>query len=124
MPDQAGTTDWNRLLAPLPPRQTSEHPHVGTTELRALHLLTTAAHHTPLRQRDLPALLEITTASASALADRLIRDGYAERGLNQARPPHPVLWATTRGVSACTSLLEQAHSRIFHTLEPQARPLT
>ncbi|MGO2660614.1 MarR family winged helix-turn-helix transcriptional regulator [Mycetocola reblochoni] len=57
---------------------------MGETDLVALrYLLRAHAAGRVVRQRELADVLEIKPASASALIDRLCRDGYAER------VPHP-----------------------------------
>lgn len=57
---------------------------MGAKDLFALRLLLSAqAKGRAMRQRELAEALSIQPASASALVDRLVRDGYAERA------PHP-----------------------------------
>lgn len=57
---------------------------MGERDLLALRLLLGAQSRGDiLRQKDLAAQLDITAASASAMVDRLARDGYVER------VPHP-----------------------------------
>ena len=57
---------------------------MGEKDLLALRLLLSAqAQGRVIRQRELAQSLSIQPASASALVDRLIKDGYAERA------PHP-----------------------------------
>ena len=57
---------------------------MGEKDLLALRLLLSAqAQGRAMRQRDLAQSLSIQPASASALVDRLVKDGYAKR------TPHP-----------------------------------
>lgn len=64
--------------------RTRDSMGMGETHLSALrYLLQADRGGHKVRQRDLASALEITPASASALVDRLVRDGYARRA------PHP-----------------------------------
>lgn len=79
---------------------------MGEKDLLALRLLLSAqAQGRVIRQRELAQSLSIQPASASALVDRLIRDGYA------ARAPHP---ADRRSIAVEPTAL--ASRDVRHTL--------
>lgn len=60
--------------------RTRDSMRMGETDLVALRFLLRAARTGQVvRQRDLAEALEISKPSASALVDRLIRDGYVQR---------------------------------------------
>jgi len=64
--------------------RTRESMGMGESDLVALRFILRAARAgRVVRQRDVAQALEITSASASTLVDRLCRDGYARR------VPHP-----------------------------------
>lgn len=76
-------------------------------------LLEARARGVALRQKDLAARLDITTASASNLVDRLARDGYARR------MPHPddrrsvAVEATEDGDREVRETLRRMHDRMY-----------
>ncbi|OIJ36377.1 MarR family transcriptional regulator [Rothia kristinae] len=89
-PDQVSAVEILNLLRTYRRHETAMRTRVrgdmgmGERDIEALrHLLAARSRGASLRQKDLAVTLGITAASASALVDRLIRDGYAER------VPHP-----------------------------------
>ncbi|MCG7309784.1 MarR family transcriptional regulator [Brachybacterium sp. ACRRE] len=101
------------------------HMQMGEKDLLAMrHLLAARSAGTVLRQRDLAARLEVREASASALVDRLVRHGFAER------TPHPddrrstAVAPTPRGEQQVRRTLEDTHTRMHEvasSLSPQER---
>lgn len=99
-------------------RRTRDSMRMGETDLVALrHLLRAQRAGRPVRQRDLAAVLEISAASASALVDRLVRDGYARRR------PHPqdrrsvVVEPTAKTDAEVRSTLGRMHRRMMAAAE-------
>lgn len=98
---------------------------MGEKDLLALRLLLAAqAEGRAVRQRDLAEQLSISAASSSALVDRLVRDGYAERA------PHPedrrstAVVPTSRGDREVRETLRGMHARMMavaEALTPQER---
>lgn len=97
---------------------TRDSMRMGETDLLALrHLLRASSTGRLVRQRDLAAALEITPASASALVDRLIRDGYVRR------VPHPedrrsvVIETTAKTDDEVRATLGTMHRRMLDAVE-------
>ncbi|WP_038371583.1 MarR family winged helix-turn-helix transcriptional regulator [Brachybacterium phenoliresistens] len=98
---------------------------MGEKDLLALRaLLEAQAEGRVLRQRDLARMLDIRPASASALVDRLVRDGHAER------MPHPedrrsiAVVPTRHGDEEVRATLADMHERMFavaRALSPEER---
>lgn len=93
---------------------TRDDMRMNETELLALrYLLKQTNLNTPVLQRDIARELGITGASASALAQRLERDGYIERN------PHPkdgratVLVPTVKTNEEVRSTLNEMHQQMF-----------
>lgn len=91
---------------------------MGEKDLLALRLLLGAQSRGEiLRQKDLAAQLDITAASASAMVDRLARDGYVQR------VPHPddrrsfVIVPTEHGDREVRATLQTMHERMFSVAE-------
>lgn len=91
---------------------------MGEKDLLALRLLLAAAAEGRLmRQQELAEALDIRPASVSALVDRLVRDGYAERA------PHPddrrstAVLATEHGSQEVTATLKDMHARMLAVAE-------
>lgn len=87
---------------------------MGERDILALRFLLEArATGTVLRQKDIADKLDITTASASNLIDRLVRDGYAQRA------PHPedrrsvAVEATEDGDREVRETLRRMHDRMY-----------
>lgn len=123
-PDSAGPVDVLNLLrryreAERRMRQrTRDSMSMGETDLLALrHLLRETRAGRPVRQRDLATALEISPASASALVDRLIKDGYARRS------PHPddrrsvIIETTARTDDEVRATLGRMHRRMLDAVE-------
>lgn len=87
---------------------------MGEKDILALRFLLEArSTQTVIRQKDLAAKLDITTASASNLVDRLVADGYARR------MPHPddrrsiAVEATEDGDREVRETLRRMHDRMY-----------
>lgn len=87
---------------------------MGEKDILALrHLISADRAGTALRQKDVAAMLGITNASTSALVDRLVRDGYAER------IPHPddrrsvAVVPTEHGTEEVRTTLRDMHGRMM-----------
>jgi len=87
---------------------------MGERDILALRFLLEArATSVVLRQKDLADRLDITTASASNLVDRLVRDGFAQRR------PHPedrrsvAVEATDDGDREVRETLRRMHDRMY-----------
>lgn len=94
---------------------------MGEKDLLALRLLLGAQSRGEiLRQKDLAAQLDITAASASAMVDRLVRDGYVDR------VPHPddrrsfAIVPTAHGDQEVRSTLQAMHQRMYAVAESLA----
>lgn len=102
-----------------------EDMDMGDKDLLALRaLLEAKAEGRVLRQRDLARLLDIRPASVSALVDRLVRDGHAER------TPHPedrrsiAVVPTVHGDEEVRATLGEMHARMYavaRSLTPHER---
>jgi DNA-binding MarR family transcriptional regulator len=102
-----------------------DHMEMGEKDLAATrHLLAARTEGRVLRQRELAALLEVREASASALVDRLVRHGFAER------TPHPgdrrstAVVPTALGEEQVRSTLGRTHERMHEvaaSLTPEER---
>lgn len=95
-----------------------EEMGMGEKDLLALRILLGARSRGDiLRQKDLAARLDITAASASAMVDRLARDGYVER------VPHPddrrsfAIMPTERGDREVRATPQTMHQRMFAVAE-------
>ena len=91
---------------------------MGEKDLLALRVLLAAqVEGRAVRQRDLAEQLNISAASSSALVDRLVRDGYAERA------PHPedrrstAVVPTSRGDHEVRETLRSMHTRMMAVTE-------
>jgi DNA-binding MarR family transcriptional regulator len=98
--------------------RTRDSMRMGETDLVALRFLLKATRAgTLVRQRDLATALEITAASASALVDRLIRDGYVRR------VPHPddrrsvAIEPTSKTDEEVRATLGEMHQRMLAAVE-------
>lgn len=98
--------------------RTRDSMRMGETDLVALrHLLQASRAGVRLRQRDLAVALDISAASASALVDRLVRDGYVQR------VPHPedrrsvAIETTSKTDEEVRSTLGEMHRRMLAAVE-------
>ncbi|MDO5661577.1 MAG: MarR family transcriptional regulator [Brachybacterium sp.] len=87
---------------------------MGEKDLRALRMLMRArARGEHVRQRDLAQMLEITPASTSALVDRLVRDGYAERREHPQDRRSVAVVATDHGDHEVRATLDEMHRKML-----------
>lgn len=123
-PDSAGPVEVLNLLrgyleAERRMRQrTRDSMRMGETDLLALrHLLRESRAGRSVRQRDLAAALEISPASASALVDRLIRDGYARRSPHPADRRSVIIETTARTDDEVRATLGRMHRSMLDAVE-------
>ncbi|SMY13042.1 MarR family winged helix-turn-helix transcriptional regulator [Brevibacterium jeotgali] len=87
---------------------------MGERDILALRFLLEArATGTVLRQKDIADKLDITTASASNLIDRLVRDGYAQRTPHPADRRSVAVEATDDGDREVRETLRRMHDRMY-----------
>ncbi|HJG79935.1 MAG TPA: MarR family transcriptional regulator [Brevibacterium senegalense] len=87
---------------------------MGEKDILALRFLLEArASQTVVRQKDLAAKLDITTASASILVDRLVADGYARRMPHPADRRSIAVEATEDGDREVRETLRRMHDRMY-----------
>lgn len=98
--------------------RTRDSMRMGETDLVALRfLLRSVQGGRTVRQRDLAVALEISAASASALVDRLAKDGYVRR------VPHPddrrsvALEPTAKTDDEVRATLGDMHRRMLDSVE-------
>lgn len=98
---------------------------MGEKDLIALRILLAAhAEGQAVRQQELARQLSITGASASALVDRLVRDGYAERTPHPADRRSIAVVPTEHGDTEVRRTLRSMHARMMavaEALSPQER---
>lgn len=87
---------------------------MGEKDILALRFLLEArAAQTVVRQKDLAAKLDITTASASTLVDRLVAGGYARRTPHPADRRSIAVEATEDGDREVRETLRRMHDRMY-----------
>lgn len=87
---------------------------MGERDILALRFLLEArAAGVVLRQKDLAAKLDITTASASNLVDRLARDGFAQRTAHPDDRRSVAIEATEDGDREVRETLRRMHDRMY-----------
>jgi DNA-binding MarR family transcriptional regulator len=98
--------------------RTRDSMGMGETDLVALRFLLRAARAgRRVRQRDLAETLEITGASASALVDRLIRDGYAQRVAHPEDRRSVAIEPTVKSDEDVRATLGAMHQRMLAAAE-------
>jgi DNA-binding MarR family transcriptional regulator len=98
--------------------RTRDSMGMGETDLIALRFLLRASRTgRPIRQRDLAEALDITSASASALVDRLCRDGYAERIDHPEDRRSVAIRPTRKSDEEVRSTLGEMHRRMLAAAE-------
>lgn len=98
--------------------RTRDSMRMGETDLIALRfLLRTTRAGRLVRQRDLAEALDITSASASALVDRLCRDGYAERVAHPDDRRSVAITPTDKSDDEVRSTLGEMHKRMLEAAE-------
>ncbi|GAA1145225.1 hypothetical protein GCM10009672_15670 [Nesterenkonia lutea] len=91
---------------------------MGETDLLALrHVLRAQSTGVLLRQRDLAHELEISAASVSVLADRLIRDGYVRRVPVPGDRRSVAIEPTIAGDDEVRDTLSEMHRRMLGAVE-------
>ena len=100
---------------------------MGEKDLLALRLLLEAqVSGSAVRQQELARQLNISAASCSALVDRLVRDGYAERTAHPADRRSTAVVPTAHGDREVRATLRAMHARmmtIADELTPQERAI-
>lgn len=90
---------------------------MGEKDILALrYLLEARSKGVTVRQKDLARRLDITTASASNLVDRLVRDGYAQRGAHPEDRRSVAVEATENGDREVRETLRRMHDRMYETV--------
>lgn len=98
--------------------RTRDSMGMGETDLVALRFLLREARSDRLvRQRDLAEALQITSASASGLVDRLCRDGYAERVAHPEDRRSVAIMPTAKSDDEVRSTLGEMHRRMLAAAE-------
>ncbi|WP_246858467.1 MarR family winged helix-turn-helix transcriptional regulator [Citricoccus sp. SGAir0253] len=98
--------------------RTRDSMGMGETDLVALrYLLRATRAGERVRQRDLAQVLEITSASASALVDRLVRDGYAQRVAHPDDRRSVSIEPTQKSDEDVRSTLGAMHRRMLEAAE-------
>jgi DNA-binding MarR family transcriptional regulator len=98
--------------------RTRDSMGMGETDLVALRFLLREARSDRLvRQRDLAEALQITSASASGLVDRLCRDGYAERVAHPEDRRSVAITPTAKADDEVRSTLGEMHKRMLAAAE-------
>lgn len=91
---------------------------MGEKDLLALRLLLAAqVEGRAVRQQELARSLQITGASCSALVDRLVRDGYAERTPHPADRRSTAVVPTPHGDREVRATLRTMHARMMAVVE-------
>jgi DNA-binding MarR family transcriptional regulator len=94
-------------------RSLSRRMVVGETDLRALrHVMAAARLDRPVTPRDLAEHLGISTASTTAMLDRLCAAGHLERAPHPADARSKVVSATEHAYDEVRSHLSETHDRM------------
>lgn len=96
---------------------------MGEKDILALrYILAARSAGEVLRQKDLATMLSITGASASALVDRLCRDGYAERIAHPKDRRSVAVNPTEFGEKEVRETLRNMHQKMFEVVERMSGP--